>query len=126
MHVSVTALGARPDRAQAAANDIVNYLEGGATGDRARPGSESTDEPALGRQSSPGSYYSDSPEQAGRWRGKGAVDLGDGVDAQTFKRVLLGQDPNSGQQLVTAAGSSARARHHPKGMAWHPATQPNS
>lgn len=115
MHVSVTALGARPDRAQAAANDIVNYLEGGNAGDRARPGS-AAGTPLLGQESSPGSYYSDSPEQAGRWRGDGAKDIGDTVDAETFKRVLLGQDPATGQQLVTAAGSSARAKHHPKGL----------
>lgn len=115
MHVSVTALGARPDRAQAAANDIVNYLEGGVKGDRARSGSVAT-EPELGQQSSPGSYYSDSPEQAGRWRGAGTTELGDTVDAETFRRVLLGQDPATGQQLVTASGSSARAKHHPKGI----------
>lgn len=115
MHVSVTALGARPDRAQAAANDIVNYLEGGVTGDRARSGSAAT-EPQLGQQSSPGSYYSDSAEQAGRWRGAGTTKLGDTVDVETFRRVLLGQDPTSGRKLVTASGSSARAKHHPKGL----------
>lgn len=116
MHVSVTALGARPERANSAANDVVNYLEGGASNVRAKAGSAVIAEPELGRQSSPGSYYSDSPEQAGRWRGKGTIDLGDAVDAQTFKRVLLGQHPATGHQLVTAAGSSARARHHPKGL----------
>ena len=84
-------------------------------GDRARSGSAATDA-QLGQQSSPGSYYSDSPEQAGRWRGAGTTELGDTVDAETFRRVLLGQDPASGQQLVTASGSSARAKHHPRGL----------
>lgn len=115
MHVSVTALGARPDRAMAAANDIVNYLEGGQTGDRARAGSAAA-EPQLGQQSSPGSYYSDSPEQAGRWRGDGTADLGTPVDAEAFRRALLGQDPVTGRQLVTASGSSARAKHLPRGL----------
>lgn len=115
MHVSVTALGASPDRAKSAANDIVNYLEGGAGNVRAKAGSAAST-PQLGQESSPGSYYSDSPEQAGRWRGKGTVDLGDAVDAETFKRVLLGQDPLTGEQLITAAGSAARAKHHPKGL----------
>lgn len=115
MHVSVTALGAEPDRARSAANDIVNYLEGGAGNVRSKAGSAAST-PRLGQGSSPGSYYSDSPEQAGRWRGEGTKDLGDTVDAETFKRVLLGQDPTTGAQLVTAAGSSARAKHHPKGL----------
>lgn len=115
MHVSVTALGASPDRAKSAANDIVNYLEGGAGNVRAKAGSAATT-PELGQDSSPGSYYSDSPEQAGRWRGKGTVDLGDTVDAETFRRVLLGQDPLTGEQLITAAGSAARAKHRPKGL----------
>jgi len=115
MHVSVTALGAQPDRARSAANDIVNYLEGGAGNVRAKAGSAAS-VPQLRQKSSPGSYYSDSPEQAGRWRGKGTVDLGSAVDAQTFKRVLLGQAPSTGTQLVTAAGSAARAKHHPKGL----------
>ena len=115
MHVSVTALGASPDQARSAANDIVNYLEGGAGSVRAKAGSAAAD-PELGQQSSPGSYYSDSPEQAGRWRGSGTTDWGDTVDPETLRRVLLGQDPTTGRQLVTAAGSSARAKHHPKGL----------
>ncbi len=115
MHVSVTALGASPDRARSAANDIVNYLEGDPGNVRAKAGSAAAD-PQLGQQSSPGSYYSDSPEQAGRWRGAGTTELSGTVDAETFRRVLLGQDPTTGQLLVTASGSSARAKHHPKGL----------
>ena len=114
MHVSVTALGAPSERTKSAANDIVNYLEGG-VGVRSKAGS-AAEPPQLGQGSAPGAYYSDSPEQAGRWRGAGAADLGDAVDAETFKRVLLGQHPVTGQQLVTAAGSSARAKHHPRGL----------
>lgn len=115
MHVSVTALGASPDRAKSAAHDIVNYLEGGAGNVRAKAGSAART-PQLGQEASPGSYYSDSPEEVGRWRGKGTVDLGVAVDAETFKRVLLGQDPLTGEQLVAAAGSAARAKHHPRGL----------
>ena len=115
MHVSVTALGASPDRARSAANDIVNYLEGGAGNVRAKAGSAAAD-PQLGQQSSPGTYYSDSPEQAGLWRGAGTTELGDTVDAEMFRRVLLGQNPTTGQQLVSTSGSAARAKHHPKGL----------
>ncbi len=121
MHVSVTALGASPDRTRNAANDIVNYLEGGNASVRSKAGSAAA-EPQLGASSSPGSYYSDSPEQAGRWRGDGTADLGSTVEPETFRRALLGQHPITGEQLVSAAGSSARAKHLPKGL---PAGDPN-
>ncbi|MDW3220951.1 MAG: MobF family relaxase [Acidimicrobiales bacterium] len=115
MLVSVTALGARADRTKGAARDIVSYLEGGIDGDRARPGTKGDPAPALsGSATGQGGYYSDAPEQAGRWRGVGAEALGDTVDPQQFSRVLLGQDPFTGDQLVAATGSAGRAKHHPR------------
>lgn len=103
--VSVTALGARADRTRAAARDIVNYLEGAAA-DRA--GSKGSQTPAM-KASGPGTYYSDAPERPGIWRGAGTSEFGEAVDSQTFTRALLGKDPLTGVQLVTAAGSSARS-----------------
>ena len=110
MLVSVTALGARADRTGAAARDIVNYLDGASKGDLARGGSRGPASPASAQLASPGGYYSDSPEQPGRWRGEGAVGLGDVVDPDSLRQVLLGRDPVTGQQLVTAEGSAGRAR----------------
>ncbi|MFV0316208.1 MAG: MobF family relaxase, partial [Microthrixaceae bacterium] len=117
MLVSVTALGARSDRTRGAARDIVNYLEGGVAGDRARPGTKGEPAPTLsGTASGPGGYYSDSPEQPGRWRGTGIAELAGAVDAERFTRILLGQDPHTGEQLVTATGSAGRAKNHGKGL----------
>lgn len=111
--VSVTALGARADRTQGAARDIVNYLEGGIDGDRARPGTKGEPAPTLSSSAaSPGSYFSDAPELPGRWRGVGTTHLGSIVGEEHFTRVLLGQDPISGTQLVTATGSAGRAKNH--------------
>ncbi len=114
VHVSVTALGARPDHVGAAAGAIVNYLKGGVGGDMSRAGSIGTDAPGLSRDAAPGGYYSDSAEAHGRWRGSGTTDLGDEVSTKQFTRVLLGQDPLTGRQLVSAHGSSGRAKNHPR------------
>lgn len=69
---------------------------------------------------SAGGYYADSAEAAGRWRGRGAqrenFDLEEEVDPEAFRRVLLGQDPRTGDQLLLANGSSGRARGHAHGL----------
>ncbi len=109
MHVSVTALGASPDRTRNAANDLGHSLEGGTAAVRSKAGSTAA-EPQLGASSSPGSYYSDSPEQAGRWRGDGAAELGRVVDPETFRRALLGQHPVTGEQLAATSTQSLVAR----------------
>ena len=108
MHVSVTALGARSDHVRAAARDVVNYLEGGVGGQRARPGSSAS---PINSQRAPGGYYSDSPEAPGRWRGEGASSLGETVTGEQLQCALLGQHPKTGVQLVSGVGSAGRAGH---------------
>jgi conjugative relaxase-like TrwC/TraI family protein len=125
MHVSVTVLGAGAGEAKRAAGQIVGYLEGdqqakvnSVSDSRSRAGSNEPDltplADGLRSSTSAGGYYADSAETAGKWRGVGAsadyFDLGTDVDPEAFKRVLLGQDPNTGEQLLQANGSSGRAR----------------
>jgi conjugative relaxase-like TrwC/TraI family protein len=56
-------------------------------------------------------YYSGRGEHPGRWVGSLALELGlsGQVDPDHFRRVLRGQDPHTGKDLVTAQGSAARA-----------------
>lgn len=136
MHVSVTVLGAQAGNLGRAAGQIVCYLEGDGT-DQANAVSDSPSragsaEPditplatGLASPESAAGYYADSAEAAGKWRGNGTLpehfDLGTEVDPETFRRVLLGQDPHTGEQLLKANGSSGRARGHAHG----PSTVPN-
>lgn len=108
-----------------AADHIVGYLEG----DQRNPTQQASDAPsrkgssapdtapltsALNGPGRPGGYYADSAESPGRWRGVGTdpehYDLGTEVDPAAFRRVLLGQDPWTGEQLLQATGSSGRRR----------------
>jgi len=125
MHVGVTVLGAGAGEADRAAGQIVGYLEGdqqakvsSVSDSRSRAGSNEPDlkplADGLRSSASTGGYYADSAETAGKWRGVGTsaerFDLGTDVDPEAFRRVLLGQDPNTGEQLLEASGSSGRAR----------------
>ena len=125
MHVGVTVLGASSSGATRAANNIVGYLEGSSQntdqqieGRRSQPGSQPAVVPpevaSLRSANSTGGYYADSAETAGKWRGAGTsaehFDLGTDVDPEAFRRVLLGQDPHTGEQLLDANGSSGRVR----------------
>jgi conjugative relaxase-like TrwC/TraI family protein len=104
MHVSTRALGASDGDLGRAAGQIVEYLESGvASGNQTVE--PSTDDDGLDR------YYADSSETPGEWvgRGVGPVRLSGAVERATFTRVLLGQDPATGDQLVGAAGSAGRA-----------------
>lgn len=117
MHVSITTLGATAGDLSRAAGQIVGYLEGNQPGQPNRrnlPGSRAPDTTpiasALEREGGPGGYYADAAEVPGRWRGAGtqadAYDLGTVVDAEQFRRVLLGQDPHTGEPLI-------ETRHQP-------------
>ena len=131
VHVSVTVLGAQAGAAGRAADNIVGYLEGSELSDsgpiearRSQAGSQVRKEAAptggLHAAAQAGSYYADSAEAAGTWRGQGALpehfNLGPEVDPETFRRVPLGQDPRTGGQLLLASGSSGRARGHAHGL----------
>ena len=130
MIVSVTTLGAKAGAVGSAADHIVGYLEG----DQASKRQRTSDSPSRGGSAPPEvdgitsglstsgqahGYYADSAEATGRWRGRGAAtdgfDLGTDVEAEAFRRVLLGQDPHSGEQLLSAAGSAGRSRGHARG-----------
>ena len=92
--VSVTALGSRSGAA-VAARAAVAYLTAPDAGRApAHEGPQS--------ERSPGSYYADSVEGPGVWFGAGfagAMPTG-AVSALGLERLLLGQDPRSGRQLI--------------------------
>ena len=127
MIVSVTTLGAKAGAVGRAADHIVGYLEG----DQASKGQRTSASPSRGGStpaevdgitsglSTSGQAHGYSAEASGRWRGRGAAtdgfDLGTDVEAEAFRRVLLGQDPHSGEQLLSAAGSAGRSRGHARG-----------
>lgn len=117
MIVSVTTLGSTSSGTSRAANQVVNYLEGtDAEGSieqrRSQPGSlaDNAHEP-----SNVGGYYADSAERPGTWRGDGATHLGltGTVNPEPFLRLLQGQHPHTGQQLVGPQGSNGRTTHQP-------------
>ena len=117
MHVSVTVLGSRAKDVNSAAGQIVGYLHGGTTQGRTVPEahrSAAGSSPVGLEATGVGSYFADSAESPGRWRGSGALpehfDLDSAVDHVALRRVLLGQDPNSGIELVDATGSSGRSQ----------------
>lgn len=111
MHVSVTTLGASAGELKRAAGQVVGYLEGnqpGQTNRRNLPGTRAPDvgpiTSALQSEGGPSGYYADAAEAPGRWRGAGtrpdAYDLGSVVQPEHFRRVLLGEDPHTGEQLI--------------------------
>ena len=125
MLVSVTTLGASPGEVRRSVDKIVGYLEGDKQSRSqqladapSRKGSAAPDTArltqALNGSGGPRGYYADSAEAPGKWRGTGTepehFDLGRDVDPEAFRRVLLGQDPWTGDQLVMANGSNGRAR----------------
>ena len=131
MIVSVTTLGAKAGAVGRAADHVVGYLEGNQAAERQR----TSDSPSRAGSAAPGvagvsaglsesghgqGYYADSADVPGKWRGRGSgadgFDLGTTVEAEAFRRVLLGQDPYSGERLVSAAGSAGRARGYAHGL----------
>ena len=56
------------------------------------------------------------PKRPAGGEAKEHFDLGEEVDPEAFRRVLLGQDPRTGDQLLLANGSSGRARGHAHGL----------
>ncbi|HET7486656.1 MAG TPA: MobF family relaxase [Acidimicrobiales bacterium] len=66
-----------------------------------------------------GDYYAGRGEAPGRWLGSLAPALGlaGPVERQAFERLLAGLHPGTGEVLVSAAGSNARARARAEGPA---------
>jgi conjugative relaxase-like TrwC/TraI family protein len=113
MLVSVTPLGARPGRdVGGAVAATVEYLEGRRQltrePDRSAgigPGSDGESTGAVG-------YYADSSDQPGAWTGRGVagMQLRGPVGRDQLARLLLGQDPRTGRQLVNRAAPTATSR----------------
>jgi hypothetical protein len=85
----------------AAAKGVVEYLaerSRQATGDRGQP-------LGVGHANGPAPYYADSVEGPGRWLGSGvgAAFCSGTVTRVELERMLLGQDPASGAQLMASA-----------------------
>ena len=95
--VSVTPLGSAASGTGAAVGQIIDYLERGSR--RPQPNASIT------------GYYADTPTTTGVWRGRGvdAHQLTGPVDTGTFRSVLEGRHPQTGETLVSAVGSSGRA-----------------
>ncbi len=98
----MTALGSASSSVGQAVANIIDYLEG----DQAQTHSLGPDGIV--------DYYADSTKigSPGWWsgRGVGGVQLEGAVDPEMLARVLLGQHPHTGEQLVGSVGSAGRAR----------------
>ena len=105
MIVSVTVLGARGKSAQVIADDIVAYLENGRTKSRGgrRPGSVvELPSPDGGTVA----YYADS---AGLRPGRWLLGRTGEVDPGVLAAVLRGEDPATGERLLSGSGHAGRA-----------------
>ncbi len=112
MIVSVTALGSRTGDAAGAATKVVRYLEGRTPADGGRHPGPVPEVPGVDGTSAVTGYYADSMAAPGIWMGQGltGVHMDGLVDPEHLHRVLVGQHPQSGEQLVGANGSAQRAQ----------------
>lgn len=129
MIVSVTALGSRAGNAAAAVARVLDYLDG-RTPQAAGRSPKWWDDRELGNKA-PGEhglgplgdgvlgYYADSVEGAGTWLGRGLAGFSPTgeVARDELARMLSGQDPASGRQLLDGRGSATRADHLGRGSA---------
>ncbi|MFN2504843.1 MAG: MobF family relaxase [Acidimicrobiales bacterium] len=111
MIVSVTPLGSRDGNAAGAATAVVRYLEGRCTDRGGHDPAPSPDLPTPDENAELTGYYADSMAAPGIWMGSGltGVRMDGMIDSEQLQRVLVGQNPYTGDQLVGAAGSSQRA-----------------
>lgn len=111
VHVSISKLGAGASGAGGAARAVVEYLTGQ---QNQQAGVRGDATPELSQAATPGGYYADSAQQPGRWHGAGVdvlvpVDDQDFVRPEQLERLLLGQHAATGEQLISATGSSGRS-----------------
>jgi len=111
--VSVTTLGSRTGDAAGAAAKVVRYLEGQGRADHGRDLGPTPDVRAIEPTDGVVGYYADSIAAPGIWMGNGltGVRMTGLADSDQLQRVLLVQNPHTGEQLMTASGSAQRA--HP-------------
>jgi conjugative relaxase-like TrwC/TraI family protein len=100
--VSVTTLGSRDGNAAAAATAVVRYLEGRGPADQGRDPGPSPEMPGVGPDSDIIGYYADSTASPGIWMGRGmtGVHMDGLVEPAHLHRVLVGQNPHTGDQLA--------------------------
>jgi conjugative relaxase-like TrwC/TraI family protein len=111
VQVSTRALGAGDGNARRAAGQVVEYLESGVTAKQGRRPGQTLEPSTGGNADGLDGYYADSSETAGEWLGRGfaSVQVAGAVHRESFTRILLGQHPGTGEQLVSAVGSAGRA-----------------
>jgi len=109
--VSVTTLGSRTGDAAGAATAVVRYLEGRESAKPGRDPGPSPEPAGVDGTSRVSDYYADSLAAPGSWMGEGltGVRMHGLVDPDQLHRLLVGQNPSTGDQLVTANGSAQRA-----------------
>jgi conjugative relaxase-like TrwC/TraI family protein len=127
--VSVTALGSRDGDAASAVARVVDYLDGRCPQPPGRSpqwwqdnglDAKAPCDHGLGPASNGAvSYYADSVEGPGTWLGRGLAGFSPAgeVSREHLGRMLFGQDPRSGRQLLDGRGSAARADHLGRGGA---------
>ena len=111
MIVSVTTLGSQTGDAADAAAKVVKYLEGHGPAKQGRDPGPSPDLPVVDGSSDILGYYTDALASPGIWMGRGltGVRMEGLVDPDHLHRVLVGQNPHTGDQLVSGNGSAQRA-----------------
>jgi conjugative relaxase-like TrwC/TraI family protein len=127
--VSVTALGSRDGDAAAAVARVVDYLDGRCPQPPGRSpqwwqdnglDAKAPCDHGLGPVTNGAlGYYADSVEGPGTWMGRGLAGFAPAgeVSRAQLARMLFGQDPRSGRQLLDGRGSAARADHLGRGGA---------
>ncbi len=123
MIVSVTVLGSRDGDATRAVGRVVDYLDGRSPAPAGRSPDWWEDnnlaekaptphhELGVGAGDGAVAYYADSVEGPGTWMGRGLAGFAPSgqVDRDELSRLLSGQDPASGRQLLHGRGSATRA-----------------
>lgn len=107
MRMKVTPCGSNSKGVDAAAEDVIDYLLG-KKGGRDRDVAKLLHGPEIDGQVT---YYADSVEGPGRWRGSGAAFFGlsGEVERAELFNLLTGRHPTTGARLVTAKGSAGRS-----------------
>jgi hypothetical protein len=107
--VSVTPLGAHPGRdVGSAVAATVEYLDSRKRQVERDLGLERVNgSPGRGNEDLAVGYYADSSDQPGRWTGRGVagIRLRGAVGREQLARMLLGQDPRTGTELISRLGA---------------------
>ena len=107
MRIKVNRIGAQGGSVANAASAVIDYLMG------KDPTAEAQEAKLLHQPDVDGevAYYADAVEGPGQWLGSGAEywSLEGDVDEDSFRNVLLGRHPHTGERMVSARGSAERS-----------------